>query len=146
LIDRSRKILDCTVKKGQARIVGRNRSFDERAVLDAAGRTFLAVGYEATSIDELVRATGLLRGSLYQAFGSKRGLFLAVLRQALTRPSDENGLDLVLVAAMELAPRDDEVRALVGEVIARTACPATMLGERLLSRAGLPPRRHEERA
>lgn len=43
----------------------------------AAARLFLERGYEATAIDELVVACGLHRGSLYKAFGSKRGIFLA---------------------------------------------------------------------
>lgn len=55
--------------------MGRRRNFDEQVVVQAAAGAFLRAGYEGTSIEELVTATGLLRGSLYQAFGSKRGLF-----------------------------------------------------------------------
>ena len=40
---------------------------------------FWRQGYEATSIDELVTVSGLNRGSMYSAFGDKRGLFMAVL-------------------------------------------------------------------
>jgi TetR/AcrR family transcriptional repressor of nem operon len=36
-------------------------------------------GFEATSIDDLVRATGIQRGSLYATFGNKEQLFLAAL-------------------------------------------------------------------
>ncbi|MEU8383663.1 TetR/AcrR family transcriptional regulator [Streptosporangium sp. NPDC048865] len=36
-------------------------------------------GYEGTSVQELVEATGVGRGSLYAAFGSKDGLYQAVL-------------------------------------------------------------------
>ena len=36
-------------------------------------------GYQATSIQDLVEATRVNRGSLYTTFGDKRGLFLAVL-------------------------------------------------------------------
>jgi TetR/AcrR family transcriptional regulator, transcriptional repressor for nem operon len=36
-------------------------------------------GYEATSIDDLVQAKGMGRGSLYGTFGDKRQLFLAAL-------------------------------------------------------------------
>lgn len=46
---------------------------------------FWRQGYEATSIDDLVVASGLKRGSMYAAFGDKRGLFLAVLDHYLAR-------------------------------------------------------------
>ena len=36
-------------------------------------------GYEATSIDDLVTATGVGRGAIYTEFGGKRDLFLACL-------------------------------------------------------------------
>ena len=116
--------------------MGRTRSFVESEVVAAARRAFLATGYEGTSVDDLVTATGLHRGSLYGAFGSKRGLFVAALRQALgdatqhctgphcTGPAaggralDDETLDLVLVALLELAPRDAEVRSLVAGCLA----------------------------
>lgn len=40
---------------------------------------FRQAGYAGTSIQDLVDATGVGRGSLYAAFGSKEGLYLAVL-------------------------------------------------------------------
>jgi len=59
--------------------VGRRRSFDEGQVLDAVRDQFWAKGYAATSVDDLMKATGLGKGSLYGAFGGKRQLFLTVL-------------------------------------------------------------------
>jgi TetR/AcrR family transcriptional regulator, transcriptional repressor for nem operon len=55
------------------------RKFDDEAVLDQAMKVFWARGYEGTSVDDLVEATGLKRGSLYNAFGDKEQLFLRVL-------------------------------------------------------------------
>lgn len=52
-------------------------------MLEQCREVFCVRGYDATSIDDLVAATGLKRGSLYQAFGSKRGVFLKVLQDAL---------------------------------------------------------------
>jgi TetR/AcrR family transcriptional repressor of nem operon len=60
---------------------GRPREFDEAEVLDTAMRLFWERGYERTGIADVVAATGVLRGSLYAAFGDKRGLFLAVLER-----------------------------------------------------------------
>ncbi|MDF7665186.1 TetR/AcrR family transcriptional regulator [Bifidobacterium sp. ESL0745] len=63
--------------------MARPRSFDEHKVLEQCREIFCMHGYDATSIDDLVAAAGLKRGSLYQAFGSKRGVFLKVLQGTL---------------------------------------------------------------
>ena len=42
-------------------------------------RVFWRRGYSQTTVTDLVAATGLQPGSLYAAFGNKKGLFLAVL-------------------------------------------------------------------
>jgi TetR/AcrR family transcriptional regulator, transcriptional repressor for nem operon len=55
------------------------KQFDRNEALDRAMVTFWTRGYEATSIDDLVEATGIGRGSLYGTFGDKRQLFLAAL-------------------------------------------------------------------
>ena len=55
------------------------KQFDRNEALDRAMAAFWTRGYEATSIDDLVEATGIGRGSLYGTFGDKRQLFLAAL-------------------------------------------------------------------
>jgi len=57
------------------------RQFDRDEVLDHAVAVFWRNGYQATSIQDLVEATGINRGSLYTTFGDKQGLFLAVLER-----------------------------------------------------------------
>ncbi|MBE0436333.1 MAG: TetR/AcrR family transcriptional regulator [Methylomicrobium sp.] len=59
--------------------MARPASFDRCHVLQQAIRLFRLKGYHATSIKDLVAATGLRPGSLYAAFGDKRGLFLMAL-------------------------------------------------------------------
>jgi len=54
-------------------------SFDREEVLAQATAVFWAHGYGDTSISRLVEATHLQPGSLYAAFESKEGLFLATL-------------------------------------------------------------------
>jgi TetR/AcrR family transcriptional repressor of nem operon len=73
--------------------MGRPRAFATDVVLDAAKDAFWGRGYEATSLADLEVVTGLSRSSLYQAFGSKRGLFEA----ALVRYREQQ-VDPVLVA------------------------------------------------
>ena len=63
------------------RSVGRPREFDEGKVLDAAMEVFWRKGFESTTMADLMKATGLHKGSLYQAFGDKHTLFVAALRR-----------------------------------------------------------------
>jgi TetR/AcrR family transcriptional regulator, transcriptional repressor for nem operon len=55
------------------------KQFDRADVLDRARALFWRRGYEATSMRDLIVATGINRGSIYATFGDKKGLFLAVL-------------------------------------------------------------------
>lgn len=59
----------------------RPRQFDEERVLAAVQSVFWDNGYAGTSLDDLLAASGLGKGSLYGAFGDKRSLFLRVLRE-----------------------------------------------------------------
>ena len=61
----------------------RSRSYDESEVLAGAMRAFRREGYSGSSIAELEAATGLSSGSIYNSFGDKRGLFLAVFEHYL---------------------------------------------------------------
>lgn len=56
---------------------GRPREFDTDSALDEALRVFSERGYYAASISELTEAMGLTAGSVYKAFGDKRGVFLS---------------------------------------------------------------------
>jgi TetR/AcrR family transcriptional repressor of nem operon len=67
-------------KNGQGTgIMGRTREFDRDDVLDRAGEMFWRLGYDVATVEDLESATGLGRGSLYNAFGDKQALFLAAL-------------------------------------------------------------------
>src|SRR5712692_5049399 len=58
----------------------RPREFEPEKVLDSAMRQFWERGYRATSVDDLVRATGVKPGSLYSAFpGGKHALLMGSL-------------------------------------------------------------------
>jgi len=59
--------------------VGRPRAFDVEKALDAAMEIFWRKGYEGASLVDLTTAMGISSPSLYAAFGSKHGLFRAVL-------------------------------------------------------------------
>ena len=116
--------------------MARPRNFDEDDVIASAAAVFGRLGYTACSVDDLVEATGLQRGSLYKAFGSKRGLFEKVLQGALVGEwyRDQAALDLMITALRELVSFDLSIAALCRQALA--ACPegaAELLGSRLLA-------------
>ena len=65
--------------------MARPREFDVEDALDAAMEAFWDRGFQATSLADLMEATGLQKGSIYKAFGSKHELF----SQALARYLDD---------------------------------------------------------
>ncbi|MDT7707135.1 MAG: TetR/AcrR family transcriptional regulator, transcriptional repressor for nem operon [Pseudonocardiales bacterium] len=79
--------------------MARPRAFDEKQVLNAVRDQFWDAGYAATSLEDLMRVSGLGKGSLYAAFGDKRQLFLRALRSY----TEDNHGDLRKVLAE--APR-----------------------------------------
>jgi len=112
--------------------------------LDRALMAFWRLGYEGCSISDLVEATGLHRQSLYNAYGDKKGLFMAAAARyrlmsgaaleplrgkaaglAELRSYFENFLNVVRTngcgacllvrTAFSVAIVDDEIRALIEE-------------------------------
>ena len=119
----------------------RTRSFDPSNALAKAVDLFSSKGYAETSMEDIVRATGVSRYGLYGTFGNKRELFEQALdkyadrmgKQAFLRllepeaslddirrifaeriedmcEMEENKGCLFVHTAMELAPRDDDLR------------------------------------
>lgn len=81
--------------------MARTASFDRDTVVRAARTLFWTTGFENASIPDLEAATGLSRSSLYNTFGSKRGLFDAAVQSYLDeiiRPR------LVPLTANEVSP------------------------------------------
>ncbi|QEC49736.1 TetR/AcrR family transcriptional regulator [Baekduia soli] len=93
---------------------GARPRFDERrlAVVDAAAHVFAVRGYERTTIDDIVQATGLTRGGLYHYISGKKDLLVA---------SHERYLRPLLETCEEIGARGDapgeELRALVREMM-----------------------------
>jgi len=74
--------------------MARPREFDEDQVIEALMKVFWEKGYEAASMQDLVAATGLLKGSLYGAFGDKQALYLTALRH-YDRTRIQAGIDML---------------------------------------------------
>lgn len=63
--------------------MARTQAFDREVVVRAARTLFWRAGFEGASIPALEEATGLSRSSIYNTFGSKRGLFDAAVQSYL---------------------------------------------------------------
>lgn len=61
------------------------KQFDVDAALDAAMVQFWRAGYADTSLDDLSRATGLNRSSIYSSLGDKDSLYLRCLDRYIAR-------------------------------------------------------------
>lgn len=61
--------------------MARPQKFNTDEVLDQAMDVFWQKGFDNTSVQDLVDATGLNRGSLYNTFGDKADLFAAILKR-----------------------------------------------------------------
>lgn len=128
--------------------VARKREFDSEKVLRSATLVFAQFGYSGTSIDQLVERTGLLRGSIYQAFASKAGLFRACLAEQVRALCNDQLTDkallsdLLIVAMWERARVDRDIASLVVQALpVLEACEqqsrAEVLFTRLVLRCGL---------
>lgn len=109
--------------------------------MDAAVAVFRQRGYASTSVDHLVEATGVHRGSLYGVFGSKHELFMRALEAVDVADRPVERLDVILVGLLELAPTDLRVRERIARLVTTHSITEDHLGRRLLARAGL---HHEE--
>ncbi|MFY0596853.1 MAG: TetR/AcrR family transcriptional regulator [Cognatishimia sp.] len=68
---------------------GRPKKYDPEQALDRLTAVFWEKGFDAASLDELARAAGMNRPSLYAAFGDKEAMFLATQRRFAKQFSSE---------------------------------------------------------
>lgn len=92
--------------------MGRPASFERDEVIDRAMDLFWRRGYRATTPQDLVEELGIGKGSLYNAFGSKRELF----GLALDRYRDQQAV-MVDRALAEPGPVKDRIVAAMALII-----------------------------
>jgi len=119
------------------------RQFDESEMLAEALGVFWRKGLRATTMQDLAEATGVLRGSLYNAYGGKEeifllafdsyiGRFLAATRQALeSTPDPEQALRALFGTAIASMTSGSPAR---GCLSTRTATEAALDDPRLQDR------------
>lgn len=69
------------------------KQFNREKVLEAAASVFQKKGYNGTSIDEILKMTGLSRSSLYDSFKDKHTLYLQSLEHY--KQKQTNGVEKV---------------------------------------------------
>jgi len=95
----------------------RTRTFDPSAALSAAVDLFASKGYADTSMEDIVKATGVSRYGIYGTFGNKRELF----EQALERFAEGMGKQSFL-RLLEPDASLDHIRKIFDERIADMCC------------------------
>jgi TetR/AcrR family transcriptional repressor of nem operon len=94
------------------------KRFDVDETLTQAMQIFWAHGYEATSMQDLVNATGVNRASLYATYGDKRDLFLSALKRY-----DGEVRRRTLAELVANASPADAIRAIFDKFIDQTRSP-----------------------
>jgi TetR/AcrR family transcriptional repressor of nem operon len=95
----------------------RTRTFDPSTALSTAVDLFSSKGYSDTSMDDIVRATGVSRYGLYGTFGNKRELF----EQALDRYAEGMGKQSFL-RLLEPDASLSHIRTIFDERVADMCC------------------------
>lgn len=102
-----------------------------RQILDGARALFLSRGFEATSMQDVARAAGVSKGTLYVYFDSKEAMFQALVQQ-------ECGLlqDSVRQLAAASGPVQDDLLAIARRMLARLLQPEVLAAMRMTIGAG----------
>jgi TetR/AcrR family transcriptional regulator, transcriptional repressor for nem operon len=103
--------------------MARQKEFDRDVVLHRAMEVFWSRGYEATSVEDLVKHMGINRQSLYDTFGDKHALYL----QTLDRYREVEGRK-VLELLERPGPVKKTLRQLFEGVIERALCDGQQRG------------------
>jgi len=105
------------------------RGDETRSALLAAGRAaFARRGFDGASVRDITRAAGANLGAVTYHFGSKRGLYVAVLTGGLTPMVDRVG-QTAASPGTPLERLDAVVEALFGYVAANPDIPRLMIQE-----------------
>ncbi len=96
--------------------MSRHAEYDRDTVIARATAVFWQQGYGKTSVGDLVTATGLQPGSLYAAFGNKKGLFLEVLDQY-----NQGFIAHIRHLRAAEGASIGKIRGLLGQIVARAA-------------------------
>ena len=115
--------------------MARPKEFQRDDVLDKAMQVFWSKGFECTSMQDLVDAMGINRGSLYDTFGDKHSLHVAALERFYETevPNMFAGLDgsgpvkpaiqSLFTEIAQTAAQDDDIKGCMISNTAAELCP-----------------------
>jgi TetR/AcrR family transcriptional regulator, mexJK operon transcriptional repressor len=98
---------DVPALRKRGRPTAHERRTRETEILAAALGVFLAVGYGASTIDELAAAAQVTKRTLYTYYGDKAGLFAAMVR------------DLAAAVSLDAASDRDTLATLATRIVSR---------------------------
>ena len=93
-------------------------------ILQAAFEAFAENGYEKTSMDDIVKRSGLSKGTLYWHFTNKRELFLA----AIQTPFQLMDMQLTALIEQEDMTAEDRIRTFFAQASDYLASSKNMIG------------------
>lgn len=62
-------------------MAGRPKIFDQEIAIEKASELFRLKGYKSTSLEDLINVMQIQKGSFYNTFGSKKDLFLEIIKR-----------------------------------------------------------------
>src|SRR5271154_2403787 len=90
--------------EGAAVLPADDESAKRRQIVDGAREVFLAQGFDAASMNDIARAAGVSKGTLYVYFGNKEELFEAIVEQECDAQAE---------GIFDLDPDDHDVAAVL---------------------------------
>ena len=118
------------------RVTTETKRATRHRLLESAAAEFARAGLQRASVDEISLAAGLAKGTVYNYFGSKEELFLAVVEEACARAADGG-------APVEASTRERllaTLRAFVGWAREHEAFARVLVRECLMGTPELYPR------
>ena len=110
------------------RPAGRAPGLTRQTILAAATREFAARGYAGAGVDRLARGAAVNKAMIYYHFGSKAGLYRAILR-GLFEPAGDQARAIVASDRLPEEKLDALVAAIAGRVFAQPELPPIMMRE-----------------
>ncbi len=91
----------------------RNGAGESKHILNTAAGIFANKGYHQTTVDEIAKALGVAKGTIYYHFKNKEGLYLAIIREGVLLLEEQMRLDVSGAGTPA-----EKIRKLIGGMLA----------------------------